>query len=106
MMKQLLFRGMATALVTPMHPDGSVDLQTLARLTEWQIQSGEGVTSSRASAPAAAAALQFSSARAVSLQPAPAITGTRPEAVPATVRITVVRSCRVRVAASPVVPQG
>ena len=40
MMKQLLFRGMATALVTPMHPDGSVDLQTLARLTEWQIQSG------------------------------------------------------------------
>ena len=39
-MKQLLFRGMATALVTPMHPDGSVDLQTLARLTEWQIQSG------------------------------------------------------------------
>ena len=40
------------------------------------------------------------------MQPAPAMTGTRPEAVPATVRITVVRSCRVRVAASPVVPQG
>ena len=40
MMKQLIFRGMATALVTPMHLHGSVDLQTLAQLTEWQIQSG------------------------------------------------------------------
>ena len=38
-MKQILFRGAATALVTPMHPDGSLDLETLSRLTEWQIQS-------------------------------------------------------------------
>lgn len=39
-MKQILFNGAATALITPMRPDASVDLQTLARLTEWQIQSG------------------------------------------------------------------
>ena len=39
-MKQIIFRGAATALVTPMHSDGSLDLKTLARLTEWQIQSG------------------------------------------------------------------
>ena len=38
-MKQILFRGAATALVTPMQPDGSLDLETLSRLTEWQIQS-------------------------------------------------------------------
>lgn len=30
-MKQILFRGAATALVTPMHPDGSLDLETLSR---------------------------------------------------------------------------
>lgn len=35
-MKQILFRGAATALVTPMQPDGSLDLETLSRLTEWQ----------------------------------------------------------------------
>ena len=39
-MKQILFNGAATALITPMRPDASVDLQTLAGLTEWQIQSG------------------------------------------------------------------
>lgn len=39
-MKQILFRGAATALVTPMHPDGSLDLKALSRLTEWQIKSG------------------------------------------------------------------
>ena len=27
-MKQILFRGAATALVTPMQPDGSLDLET------------------------------------------------------------------------------
>ena len=34
-MKQILFNGAATALVTPMRPDASVDLQTLAKLTEY-----------------------------------------------------------------------
>lgn len=31
-MKQILFRGAATALVTPMQPDGSLDLETLSAL--------------------------------------------------------------------------
>lgn len=39
-MKQVLFRGAATALVTPMRKDGSLDLEMLSALTEWQIQSG------------------------------------------------------------------
>ena len=39
-MKRILFRGAATALVTPMYPDGSLDLKAISRLTEWQIQSG------------------------------------------------------------------
>ena len=34
MMKQLLFRGMATALVTTMQPDGSEDLPPQARQPE------------------------------------------------------------------------
>src|SRR5213596_109409 len=29
-----------TALVTPFHPDGSLDERTLATLVEWQIQAG------------------------------------------------------------------
>lgn len=39
-MKQVLFHGAATALVTPMRQDGSLDLAMLAALTEWQVQSG------------------------------------------------------------------
>ncbi len=33
-------RGAITALVTPMHPDGSVDYQALAALIDWQINEG------------------------------------------------------------------
>lgn len=39
-MKQLLFQGAATALVTPMKKDGSLDLETLSKLTERQIKGG------------------------------------------------------------------
>ena len=39
-MKQLLFQGAATALVTPMKKDGSLDLDALAALTKRQIQGG------------------------------------------------------------------
>ncbi len=35
-----IFRGAATALVTPMHPDGSVDYENLGRLIDWQIEQG------------------------------------------------------------------
>jgi 4-hydroxy-tetrahydrodipicolinate synthase len=36
----LKLSGTFTALVTPFQPDGSLDLATLARLVEWQIESG------------------------------------------------------------------
>ena len=39
-MKKTLFEGVATALVTPMHEDGSVDFEALDRLVEWQINEG------------------------------------------------------------------
>ncbi len=32
--------GTYTALVTPFHPDGSIDFETLSSLVEWQIESG------------------------------------------------------------------
>lgn len=39
-MKKRIFTGAATAIVTPMHPDGSVDYDSFARLIEWQISEG------------------------------------------------------------------
>lgn len=35
-----MFRGSMVALVTPMHPDGSVDFDSLSKLLEWHIESG------------------------------------------------------------------
>lgn len=39
-MKKTLFEGVATALVTPMNKDGSVDYKALDELVEWQIKEG------------------------------------------------------------------
>ena len=39
-MKKPLFTGSAVALITPMHPDSSVDFEALRRLTEEQIRGG------------------------------------------------------------------
>ncbi len=33
-------RGAITPMITPFHPDGSLDLETLARLVDWQIERG------------------------------------------------------------------
>ena len=35
-----IFRGAATALITPMHADGAVDYETFGRLIDWQIAEG------------------------------------------------------------------
>ena len=39
-MKKTVFTGMSTALVTPMHTDGSVDYEAFGRLVEFQIEKG------------------------------------------------------------------
>ncbi len=39
-MKNTIFEGIATALVTPMHKDGSIDYESFGRLVDWQIESG------------------------------------------------------------------
>ena len=39
-MKNTVFKGMASAMVTPMRPDGSVDYETFARFIEFQIAEG------------------------------------------------------------------
>lgn len=39
-MSEPIFKGIATALVTPFHPDGSVDYESYGRLLDWQIESG------------------------------------------------------------------
>ena len=39
-MKKTLFEGVATALVTPMFADGSIDYEALDRLVDWQIEQG------------------------------------------------------------------
>ncbi len=39
-MKNTIFTGMATAIVTPMHTDGSIDYEALGRFVEFQISSG------------------------------------------------------------------
>src|SRR5579863_3013363 len=35
-----MFKGSLVALITPMHPDGAVDEDALARFVEWQIREG------------------------------------------------------------------
>ena len=39
-MKQEIFRGIATALATPMDLDGTIDFEAYGRLIDWQIESG------------------------------------------------------------------
>ena len=39
-MKQAVFFGAATALITPMHPDGTLHLREMRKLVEWQIRQG------------------------------------------------------------------
>lgn len=39
-MKQEIFKGIATALVTPMDTDGTIDFDAYGRLIDWQISSG------------------------------------------------------------------
>lgn len=39
-MKNTIFTGMTTAIVTPMHTDGSIDYEALGRFVEFQIDSG------------------------------------------------------------------
>ncbi len=39
-MKEVIFKGIATALVTPMHQDGSIDYESYGRLIDWQIEMG------------------------------------------------------------------
>ena len=41
-MKKTVFQGVATALITPMHQDGSIDWEAFARLIEFQIGAGIG----------------------------------------------------------------
>ncbi len=39
-MKKTVFKGVGTAIVTPMHEDGSVDYESYGRLIDWQIAEG------------------------------------------------------------------
>ena len=39
-MKNTVFTGMCTALVTPMHTDGSIDYEAFGRFIEFQIENG------------------------------------------------------------------
>ena len=39
-MKHTIFTGMATAIVTPMAADGSIDYEALGRFIEFQIENG------------------------------------------------------------------
>ena len=39
-MKKQLFTGAGTAIITPMHQDGSVDFESFGKLIDWQIESG------------------------------------------------------------------
>ena len=41
-MKKTVFQGVATALVTPMKPDGSIDWEAFGRLIDFQISAGVG----------------------------------------------------------------
>lgn len=40
MTKTPIFRGAATALITPMHANGEIDYETMGRLIDWQIDEG------------------------------------------------------------------
>src|SRR5579862_1661638 len=37
-----MFTGSIVAIVTPMHPDGSLDLPALRKLLDWHVDSGTG----------------------------------------------------------------
>ena len=37
-MKKRLFTGAGTAIITPMHQDGSVDYESFGRFIDWQIE--------------------------------------------------------------------
>lgn len=39
-MKKRLFTGAGTAIITPMHEDGSVDYESFGRFIDWQIENG------------------------------------------------------------------
>ncbi len=39
-MKNTIFTGAASAIITPMHKDGSVDFESFGRLIDWQIEHG------------------------------------------------------------------
>ena len=39
-MKKRLFTGAGTAIITPMHQDGSVDYESFGRFIDWQIDHG------------------------------------------------------------------
>ena len=39
-MKKQIFKGVATALITPMNKDGSVNFKKLEELVNWQINDG------------------------------------------------------------------
>ncbi len=39
-MKNTVFKGAATAIITPMHEDGSVDYESYGRIIDWQIAEG------------------------------------------------------------------
>ena len=39
-MKHTIFTGMATALVTPMKADGSIDYEAFGRMLNWQVEAG------------------------------------------------------------------
>ena len=42
MKKKTIFRGAATALITPLFQDGSIDFENFGRVIDWQIESGIG----------------------------------------------------------------
>lgn len=39
-MKNTVFKGVATAIITPMNEDGSIDYESFGRLIDWQIEQG------------------------------------------------------------------
>ena len=39
-MKKRLFTGVGTAIITPMHEDGTVDFESFGRFIDWQIENG------------------------------------------------------------------
>ena len=39
-MKKVIFEGCGVAIITPMHKDGSINYDVLARLIEFQVENG------------------------------------------------------------------